>query len=353
MTSIDRDLGGGGETSFDVANPDIRERLLCRIDLTAMRGLEIGPLHNPRVHKDEANVRYLDHASAEELRAKYANNPDAAPHAGALVDVDYVWSPGRDLRQVIGDWWPVDYVVASHVFEHIANPIAWLQQIEDCLTDDGVLSLVIPDKRFCFDARRSETTLAQLVDLYLRDIDVTTFQQIFDHESNYLNSMTTEALWSGQDPHRCARRSDVEDARIFAYERCLTQKSTGEYMDVHATVVTPGSFVELVGDVAEMGLTRFEIAEIFPTDRGSYEFFVTLVKRPVARADAAWVRRARAKVRAFEATWPPRDGRGDLMIRGVSDRELRLILAKRRLFDSARRILAKGRARLSRGGRVR
>src|ERR1022692_3161571 len=44
------------------------------IDVAHMRGLEIGPLASPRVRKDEGPVRYVDHASAEELKQKYATD---------------------------------------------------------------------------------------------------------------------------------------------------------------------------------------------------------------------------------------------------------------------------------------
>ena len=53
-----------------------REKLLCGLgDLKALSGIEIGALHNPFVTPDEGPILYIDHATTEELRAKYAGDP--------------------------------------------------------------------------------------------------------------------------------------------------------------------------------------------------------------------------------------------------------------------------------------
>ena len=257
--------------------PDILDQLFARIDLPTMRGLEIGALHNPRVRRHQGNIRYLDHASKEGLRKKYANDQDAASQAHNLVDVDYVIEPGQDIAEAIGDWGPVDYVIASHVIEHLPNPVGWLAQVEKVLVDGGVLSLVIPDKRYCFDAKRQVTTLAQFIGNYLNKPLVATPCQIFDYESNLLKATTTEELWSGMDVSSIWR-SDVKHPKSFALAKAEEQLVKQEYVDLHASTFTPASFVSLMGDLADMGLTGFAIGEIFPTDQGSYEFFTTLEK---------------------------------------------------------------------------
>lgn len=74
--------------------PKLRPELAC-IEVSSMRGLEIGPLASPRVHKREGPVRYLDHASAEELRAKYGADHGMRNQLDDIVDVDYVI--GKDM----------------------------------------------------------------------------------------------------------------------------------------------------------------------------------------------------------------------------------------------------------------
>ncbi|MGQ0616293.1 MAG: hypothetical protein ACT4PW_04775 [Acidimicrobiia bacterium] len=169
--------------------------------------------------------------------------------------------------------------------EHIPNPIGWLQQIADILTDGGLISLIIPDKRYCFDAKRALTVPGQWVDAYLRSIDQPTFHQIFDHESNYLGEVDAADLWDGLNPLPL-RRLDVEDPNRFAYERCLAQRDTEEYIDVHCSTFTPESFVGLIRASAELDLLPFSIRSFYPTEPGSFEFYCTLERLPAARSRA-------------------------------------------------------------------
>lgn len=52
-----------------------RDKLLGGLDISRMRGLEIGPLMTPLVCKDDGDILYVDHADTETLRAKYACVP--------------------------------------------------------------------------------------------------------------------------------------------------------------------------------------------------------------------------------------------------------------------------------------
>jgi hypothetical protein len=75
------------------------EHILGHIDVTSMRGLEIGPLHNPIVRKAPGvDVAYVDHADTEALRRKYADHANVPD----VVDVDYVWGDRR-LADAIGE----------------------------------------------------------------------------------------------------------------------------------------------------------------------------------------------------------------------------------------------------------
>jgi SAM-dependent methyltransferase len=52
-----------------------------------------------------------------------------------------------------------DFVLASHVLEHCANPLKVLQEWRRVLKPSGVLFMVLPDRRFTFDHRRPVTPL--------------------------------------------------------------------------------------------------------------------------------------------------------------------------------------------------
>lgn len=57
-----------------------------------------------------------------------------------------------------------DFVLSSHMLEHTANPIRALLEWKRLLANDGILVLLLPDKRHTFDHRRTVTTLAHLID---------------------------------------------------------------------------------------------------------------------------------------------------------------------------------------------
>jgi hypothetical protein len=59
-----------------------------------------------------------------------------------------------------------DFIVASHVLEHVANPLRVLEQAQGVLVDGGKLILVLPDLRFTFDRARTPTGIAHLAEHY-------------------------------------------------------------------------------------------------------------------------------------------------------------------------------------------
>ena len=63
-----------------------------------------------------------------------------------------------------------DFVIASHVIEHLANPLAMLVDIHRVLRTDGLLILLVPDRHRTFDRERDPTPLEHLVDEYRRDV---------------------------------------------------------------------------------------------------------------------------------------------------------------------------------------
>jgi len=64
-----------------------------------------------------------------------------------------------------------DYVVNSHVIEHVANPIKCIKSWKNnLLKDNGYILFVVPDKNFCFDHRRPLTKYDHLLSDYYNNI---------------------------------------------------------------------------------------------------------------------------------------------------------------------------------------
>ena len=156
------------EGSPCIGHKERLRRLLHDIDLSSETGLELGPLDRPILAKSMGNIKYVDHASREDLIQKYLStgsvetiNPDL------IVQVDIVW-PGGSLQERIGSNEKFDFCLSSHVIEHVPDMIGWLKEIGSILKLGGLCNMAIPDKERTFDHRRQNTGTAQLIGNHLR-----------------------------------------------------------------------------------------------------------------------------------------------------------------------------------------
>lgn len=262
---------------------DRKSHLLAKIAPDQQAGLEIGALCRPIVAPGSGPVRYVDHMSTPELRIKYATDPNV--DIEQIVDVSYVWGK-QSLPEAVGDE-RFDYVVASHVIEHVPDTVGWLREIGAVLKPGGMLSLAIPDMRYTFDCLRTCTTFADLVESYMEKRRHPSFRQVLDHFSEAAavpSAVTTHAIWAGGHTvdevplahPTLIRGMDEEELRDY-YE----QITSGElYMDVHCHVFTPRTFMKILERLAGVGMLEYRVAAFFDTLPGEIEFFVTLEKLP-------------------------------------------------------------------------
>ncbi|MCU1504854.1 MAG: hypothetical protein JWM12_4208 [Ilumatobacteraceae bacterium] len=254
---------------------DRTERLVGAIDLRSAKGLELGPLTSPVVTRAMGDIRYLDHVGTDALRARYAS------HEGfdveAIVDIDYAIE-GASIRGAVGDDAPFDYVIASHVIEHVPDLIGWLDDLRRVVHDDSVVQLAIPDHRRTFDALRSPTVTADVIQANLDGATAPSPRQVFDHYSSAV-SWRGAISWGEEPPFEelVAVHSEAE-----AYERATAAGRSGDYDDVHCWVFTPRSFCRVFAALQRLQLVPFAVAACTETVGG--EFFVSLRPAPVASA---------------------------------------------------------------------
>ena len=179
---IDQTPEGAVEEHTVSLEPKPERHDLACIDVAKMRGLEIGPLTAPRIHKNEGDVLYVDHTDAAGLRRKYAANPVMQGSLDQILEIDYIVGNTLGIHEVVADRAPFDYVMASHLIEHIPDPVAWLFDIAKVLRPRGILSLIIPDKRFTFDINRRTTEISDLVDAYLRGLRKPSFRDVYKRQ---------------------------------------------------------------------------------------------------------------------------------------------------------------------------
>ena len=117
-------------------------------------GIEIGALwrrfHLPR----KVRVWYVDRLNRNDLQRHYPDLKDSIVSPDLLADATQL--PVRPNS--------LDFLIASHVLEHLPFPLMALRSWYEALAPGGVLLLKVPDKRYTFDVHRSRTPLAHLVD---------------------------------------------------------------------------------------------------------------------------------------------------------------------------------------------
>ncbi len=250
--------------------------LLQGLELRGTRGLEIGPLHNPILRRPQADVLYVDHVDTAGLRAKYRDDPDVDPQR--IVEVDIVWSAGT-LADACGGRADAsggarfDYVIASHVIEHVPDLIGWLAQLKSVLHPSGTVRLIVPDRRYCFDYRRETSSAADLILAARAAATVPGPRQILDFLLN-IASLPIEEAWSGREPPRPPPQRCEYERAVTAMEHAC---ATGAYHDVHCWVFTPLAFARLMRQLAAYGLLGFACSRCTATAPGDLDFFVHLV----------------------------------------------------------------------------
>ncbi|MEN3211020.1 methyltransferase domain-containing protein [Methylorubrum populi] len=269
-------------------------------------GVELGPLSRPIILKSDGNVLYADHLSTEGLRHQYRDHPTLGPDGiEGIVPVDVVLGEGG-LPRALGSRGPVDYIVASHVVEHVPDAIGWLRECGEALNESGVFCLMVPDKRFTFDHFRTPTSVGALVAAHLLQLRTPPPEAVYEHFARACE-VDVPATWRGQPvPDR-----PIVGGPPAALDATATAVASGRHIDVHCTVFTPYSFGRVLTELLALDLLPFECAALEPTRPCESEFFVLLRKRSdlSAAARAATVPRldpARYDALPPAAGWPKR-----------------------------------------------
>lgn len=129
------------------------------------RGLEVGALDFPAAVPAGCVMEYCDAHTREEAAAIFSE-----VDGSSLVAVDHVID--LDTGSLSGiPAHPYDFVIMNHVIEHVACPIAVIEQLFSVLKGGGILVISAPDKEFCFDKDRPLTPFGHLLDEYRRGVN--------------------------------------------------------------------------------------------------------------------------------------------------------------------------------------
>ena len=221
------------------------------------RGIELGPGENPFVlHYPGAESRSVDRWDAEDNRRLFREvKPDAFsdPHLRADLNVERL-SGFADAS--------LDFVIASHVLEHLVEPLGQLEDIHRVLVPGGVLLLLLPDRRRTFDRTRRPTSLEHLVAEYdagVTELDDAHIEEFLAHVQDHWEA--------GDEPKDQAERFDRHRKR-----------------SIHVHVWSDEEFAQVIAHcIRHLGMQWELIDQICTHDLDdSHEFGFALRKSTVA-----------------------------------------------------------------------
>jgi SAM-dependent methyltransferase len=193
-------------------------------------GLEIGAVNCP--FDVDAEVAYLDQVPLSVLLERHKDDPnvtDAIPLTFVAPSIPYSFLADGAL----------DFVIASHVLEHVACPGAALREFARVVKPSGIVYCVVPHKDYCFDAHRPVTSLKHLAAEFLADIHEISFDHYLD---TYFDGIDIAAV-APEDAKSLVARARISHAgQLDFHVHTFTDSSFFEFLDWLAPRI--GVFVE-------------------------------------------------------------------------------------------------------------
>ncbi len=247
---------------------DVRAAIGCTL---TGRVLEVGPGNQPFPTPAADEVVYADRrvpGGRDRTWPELAGQPSGPP-ADLDVDLDV------DRLSPVADG-SFDAVVASHIIEHLADPLGALAEMHRVLRPGGRLVLVVPDRAHTFDAGRAPTPLAHLLDEHRRGVT-----QVDDDHIREFCTAIFEGPVIHPDEVRAWHDPDRLDAEMLALHRRRT---------IHAHCWSPEEFVTMVAGAVATGEPPWALADVYvrdDLDEPGDEFGLVLVRIAPGAPEAA------------------------------------------------------------------
>jgi predicted SAM-dependent methyltransferase len=264
----------------------------------ASRILEIGASHTPVAPKaDGWQTHVVDHDDRAGLVRKYTQQD---LDVSRIEEVDTVWgSHPLDRAIPAALHGQFDTIIASHVLEHLPNPVGFLVAAQTLLRPDGSIALALPDRRYCFDCLKPPTATGDLLEAYYLERTRHAPRAIWNWYA-YTVSADGVPAWAPR-PVETLRFMNAFDGAADALQRHVAPQP-GAYEDCHAWYVTPASVALILLELAELGIVDWRIDDVHVP--GDYEFFVFLRRgaTPIGDPEAFNARRLVALRTMLEET---------------------------------------------------
>lgn len=256
-------------------------------------GIEVAPWCNPLVPKrDGFRSLSLDVFGTEELKKVATADPLLSDDAISRIEtVDLVGSADRleELVRSAGLASEIDYIISSHNFEHLPNPVQFLKSCEAVLKPGGTVVMAIPDRRTCFDYFRPYSTTTDFLSAFYEERRKPTpaqwFMQLSLHSRLFDNGQVFGSFSLDSNPRAIQPLQSLEAAQ-HDWAVARNETSSSDYRDTHCWAFTPSSLELILRDIRFLNVLTLEIDEIGQT-LGN-EFFVRLRKNANPVPDSAF-----------------------------------------------------------------
>lgn len=228
------------------------------------KGIELGPSYNPILPKKQGyNIYVIDYLDKNGLVEKYSKDPNVAGLIENIEEVDAV-DNGDDFLSQLGLSDGLDYFVSSHNFEHLPNPVKFLQRCQNCLKDGGKAYFLIPDRRGTFDYFRPASSIGLIIESFINDAKVPSFSQIMDYFFYNVNGNSSDGP------------THPGGTAVQAFKIADDHRKSNLYCDVHCFVFTPASFSLLIYALQELNLINLYLEKVYAYN--NFEFIAVLEK---------------------------------------------------------------------------
>ncbi len=218
-------------------------------NLLSGKGIEIGAFGEPAKLPNSCQVSYFDVIDPKTASARFPEiQSSKLVSVHILGDVDK-----RDLRKLTVN--SQDFVIANHVIEHVACPIAMVEDMFYVLRTGGWIAIAAPDKRYTFDKKRPLTSYEHLETEYINGVDEV-------DDEHYLEFLQHVGKHVFQEPGR-----DIKGDIAFARSR-----------REHAHVWDSHTFLEFLMACKKTSGIEFKIEYQSTGEENGIEFFAILRK---------------------------------------------------------------------------
>lgn len=217
-------------------------------------GLEISPNWVPLVTPLEGPMHYCDILSDDELQARDGKDAERIRMNLPLVPLTFQLKEGKRMREVAPAGVKYDYIISSHVLEHVPDFLGILEQQRELLADNGTIAFVLPCSKGTAEYFRPETTASELLNAYLLGYTRPTPAMVYEARKHCFTFKN--------EPLDNVNFADVKLEFPPAVWFNDAQQAVSTYTDAHCWAFTTQGFKNVMDELRAVGCFPFDIIDI-------------------------------------------------------------------------------------------